>query len=49
MEEQIHNIAIERIEADEIWGFIGKKEGHKTEGEKANFKRGGGGGGGGGG
>jgi IS1 family transposase len=40
MEEQIHNIAIERIEADEIWGFIGKKEDHKTEGEKANSKLG---------
>lgn len=40
MDEQIHNIPIERIEADEIWGFIGKKEGHKTEGEKANSKLG---------
>jgi IS1 family transposase/transposase-like protein len=40
MEEYIHNIPIERIEADEIWGFIGKKEGHKTEGEKHNTKLG---------
>lgn len=40
MGEQIHHIAIERIEADEIWGFIGKKEGHKTEGEKNNAKLG---------
>lgn len=40
MDEQIHNISIERIEADEIWGFIGKKEDHKTEREKANSKLG---------
>jgi IS1 family transposase len=40
MKEYIHNIPIERIEADEIWGFIGKKEGHKTEGEKHNTKLG---------
>jgi transposase-like protein/IS1 family transposase len=40
MEKHIHNIAIERIEADEIWGFVGKKEGHKTEGEKINPKLG---------
>ncbi len=40
MEKYIHNVAIERIEADEIWGFVGKKEGHKTEGEKTNPKLG---------
>lgn len=38
MDEQIHHIAIERIEADEIWGFIQKKEAHKAEEEKHNRK-----------
>lgn len=38
MGEYIQNINVERIEADEIWGFVGKKEGHKEEGEKSNTK-----------
>ena len=29
MDETIVNIPLERIEADEIWGFVQKKEGHK--------------------
>ena len=29
MDEKIVNIPLERIEADEIWGFVQKKEGHK--------------------
>lgn len=39
MDERIKNIPIERIEADEIWGFVKKKEGHKnTEEESENNK-----------
>lgn len=40
MEEYIRDIPLARIEADEIWGFVGKKEGHKTEEEKRNTKLG---------
>lgn len=36
MEEKIQNIPIGRIEADEIWGYVQKKEGHKSEEEKDN-------------
>src|SRR6266850_1569179 len=30
MEEYIHDVSLGCVEADEIWGFVGKKEGHKT-------------------
>lgn len=40
MDEYIHDIPLARVEADEIWGFVGKKEGHKTEEEKHNSKLG---------
>ena len=33
------DISLENVEADEIWGFVGKKEGHE-EGEKNNTKLG---------
>jgi IS1 family transposase len=29
MESKIENLAVRDVEADEIWGFVGKKEGHK--------------------
>ena len=39
MDERIKGIPIERIEADEIWGYVQKKEGHKkTEEEIENTK-----------
>lgn len=41
MDERIVNIPLERIEADEIWGFVQKKEGHKnTVAELENDKLG---------
>jgi transposase-like protein/IS1 family transposase len=38
MNAKIRNISFERIEADEIWGFVQKKEGHKTDEETSNTK-----------
>jgi hypothetical protein len=29
----IVNVPVKDVEADEIWGFVGKKEGHKTKAE----------------
>ena len=40
MDEYIKDIPLARVEADEIWGFVGKKEGHKQEEEKRNTKLG---------
>jgi len=40
MDEQIRNIPLTYVEADEIWGFVQKKEGHKQEEEKHNNKLG---------
>jgi transposase-like protein/IS1 family transposase len=34
MEQYIRDIPMGNVEADEIWGFVGKKEGHKKEEEK---------------
>jgi len=36
MDEQIKNLDVRDVEMDEIWGFVGKKEGHKMEHEKDN-------------
>ena len=36
MEEQIKDIPLQYVQADEIWGFVGKKEGHKRKEEKNN-------------
>ena len=36
MEEQIKDIPLQYVQADEIWGFVGKKEGHKRKEEKKN-------------
>lgn len=41
MDEKIRNVQFEAIEADEIWGFVQKKEGHKKTEEKADPKLGG--------
>lgn len=39
MEEKIINVPVDYVEADEIWGFVEKKEGHKfTEEDLANPK-----------
>lgn len=40
MEEKIVNIPLEFVEADEIWGYVKKKEAHKTKEEKENNKLG---------
>lgn len=40
MDEYIHNIPLTYVEADEIWGYVGKKEGHKTQEEKRDSKLG---------
>lgn len=32
----IVNVPVRDVECDEIWAFVGKKEGHKTEAEKNN-------------
>jgi IS1 family transposase/transposase-like protein len=29
----IRNVPVQDVQADEIWGFVGKKEGHKTHGD----------------
>ena len=39
-DEYIQGIPLSRVEADEIWGFVGKKEGHKTVEEKHDNKLG---------
>ena len=36
MEEQIKDIPLQDVQADEIWGFVGKKEDHKRKEEKKN-------------
>ena len=36
MEEQIKDIPLQYVQADEIWGFVGKKEGYKRKEEKNN-------------
>jgi IS1 family transposase len=30
MEEKLQNLDVRDVEVDEIWGYVGKKEGHKT-------------------
>ena len=40
MDEYIRNIPLAYVEADEIWGFVQKKEARKTEEEKHNKKLG---------
>jgi transposase-like protein/IS1 family transposase len=34
MDERIVNLDVQDVEMDEIWGFVGKKEGHKLKHEK---------------
>lgn len=38
MDTHIRNIALDYVEADEIWGYVQKKEGHKSEEEKEDTK-----------
>ena len=33
MAKYVRNIAVEDVECDEIWAYVGKKEGHKTDQE----------------
>lgn len=40
MNEKVRNVNLEFVEADEIWGFVKKKEAHKSEEEKDNTKLG---------
>lgn len=40
MADRIKNIPLECVEADEIWGFVQKKEGHKSEAEKTDSSTG---------
>lgn len=40
MDEKIVNIPLECVEADEIWGFVQKKERHKKDDEQSNNKLG---------
>jgi len=35
MVSKIQNLAVQDVEADEIWGFVGKKEGHKSDDDGA--------------
>jgi transposase-like protein/IS1 family transposase len=37
MEEKIKGLDVHDVEVDEIWGFVGKKEGHKSEEDGAEF------------
>ena len=37
MEEKIRGLDVRDVEMDEIWGFVGKKEGHKSEEDGAEF------------
>jgi transposase-like protein/IS1 family transposase len=36
MAKQVRNLTPDDVECDEIWGYVGKKEGHKSEAEAAN-------------
>lgn len=33
MQRKIEHLPVRDVEADEIWGFVGKKEGHKLPGD----------------
>jgi transposase-like protein/IS1 family transposase len=35
MVSKIHNLKVQDVEADEIWGYVGKKEGHKSDDDGA--------------
>lgn len=35
MQRKIEHLQVRDVEADEIWGFVGKKEGHKLPGEES--------------
>jgi transposase-like protein/IS1 family transposase len=35
MISKIHGLKVQDVEADEIWGFVGKKEGHKSDDDGA--------------
>ena len=36
MQDKIRNLDVRDVEVDEIWGFVGKKEGHKWDSEANN-------------
>jgi hypothetical protein len=35
--QRIVNVPVKDVEVDEIWGFVGKKEGHKSEEDGAEL------------
>lgn len=37
MTEKVCNLTVQDVEVDEIWGFVGKKEGHKSEDDGAEL------------
>jgi transposase-like protein/IS1 family transposase len=37
MVSKIHDLKVADVEADEIWGFVGKKEGHKSDDDGAEL------------
>jgi len=37
MESKIQNLPVKDVEVDEIWGFVGKKEGHKSDDDGAEL------------
>jgi transposase-like protein/IS1 family transposase len=37
MESKIQSVPVKDVEVDEIWGFVGKKEGHKTDEDGAEL------------
>ena len=37
MVSKIQNLTVRDVEVDEIWGYVGKKEGHKSEEDGAEF------------
>ena len=36
---RIQNLTVQDVEADEIWGFVGKKEGHKSDDDGAEDRK----------
>jgi hypothetical protein len=35
MVSKIHDLKVQDVEADQIWGYVGKKEGHKSDDDGA--------------
>ena len=37
MHRKIEHLNVQNVEADELWGFVGKKEGHKSKDDGAEL------------